>query len=95
MKLSEIAEMINGKTEGNTEIEITGVGKIESAGKTQITFISNPLYEKYFQTTNAGAIIVSNDFRIRVKRKDITVLRVDDPYLSFLKFEDWQLLVHQ
>ena len=85
MKLSEIAEMINGKTEGNTEIEITGVGKIESAGKTQITFISNPLYEKYFQTTNAGAIIVSNDFRIRVKRKDITVLRVDDPYLSFLK----------
>lgn len=85
MKLSEIADIVNGRTEGNAEIEITGVGKIETASSTEITFISNPLYEKYYDSTNAGAIIVSNEFIIRKKRKDISLLRVEDPYLSFLK----------
>ncbi len=83
MRLGEISEFIKGDIEGDKNIEITGVGKIESAQKSEITFISNPLYEKFFNTTNAGAIIISNDFKF--KRDDITVIRVDDPYLSFLK----------
>lgn len=85
MKLSELADLVNGRTEGNDEIEITGVGKIESASSSEITFISNPMYEKFYESTNAGAIIVSNEFVIRKKRKDVSLLRVEDPYLSFLK----------
>lgn len=85
MKLSELADIVNGRTEGNADIEITGVGKIETATSSEITFISNPLYEKFYESTNAGAIVVSNEFIIKKKRKDISLLRVDDPYLSFLK----------
>lgn len=92
MKLSEIAGLINGETEGDFGQEITGVGKIETAEKNQVTFISNPLYEKFYETTNAGAVIVSNNFVIKEKRKDVSLIRVEDPYLSFLKlleiFED-------
>ena len=85
MKLSELADIVEGDIEGNQNIEITGVGKIESAGNSEITFISNPLYEKFFETTNAGCVIVSREFEHHKKRSDISLLRVDDPYVSFIK----------
>lgn len=85
MKLEEIAELLNGKIEGDSAAEITGVGKIQSARKNEITFISNPLYEKYFSDTNAGAVIVSDDFKVKNEGSDTTLIRVSDPYISFLK----------
>lgn len=85
MKLKDIAEFISGKTEGDSEKEVTGVGKIETADENEITFISNPLYVKFFKTTKACAVIVSNDFETKVARNDVTLVRVEDPYLSFLK----------
>lgn len=85
MKLAEIAEYIGGKTEGNTEKEITALGKIETAVEGEITFISNPVYAKFFDTTCASAVIISDDFIIKNPRNDIAVIRVSEPYISFLK----------
>lgn len=85
MKLYEIAKLIGGKIYGNEEIDISGVGKIESAEINEITFISNPLYEKHFGTTKAGAVIVSNDFKYEDNNRNVSVIKVEDPYISFLK----------
>ncbi len=85
MKLSELADIVEGDIEGNHNAEITGVGKIETAGNSEITFISNPLYEKFFETTNAGCVIVSREFEPHKKRSDLSIMRVDDPYVSFIK----------
>jgi len=84
MKLKDIAGLINGRIEGDNELEIQGIGKIESAGSDDITFISNPKYEKFFNTTAASAVILSEDFVINTGREDISVIRVSDPYNSFL-----------
>jgi UDP-3-O-[3-hydroxymyristoyl] glucosamine N-acyltransferase len=83
MKLSEIAKLVNGKISGNAETEITSVGKIEFAGPGDITFIANPVYEKFYNSTKAGAIVVSKRFKPPVK-KDVSLVVVDDPYLAFL-----------
>jgi UDP-3-O-[3-hydroxymyristoyl] glucosamine N-acyltransferase len=83
MKLSEIAKLANGELLGDGSIEINNVGKIESAGKDEITFIANPVYEKFYAETKAGAIVVSKKFKPAVK-KEIALIRVDDPYLAFL-----------
>jgi UDP-3-O-[3-hydroxymyristoyl] glucosamine N-acyltransferase len=85
MLLSEIAEYLDGEIEGQNDIDIISVGKIEDADKNEITFISNPLYEKHFQNTHAGAVLVSNNYQIKNKRDDLSIVRVDDPYRSFLK----------
>lgn len=85
MKLSEIAELVDGDIEGDPRTEISGVGKIETASANEVTFISNPLYEKFYETTNAGCIIVSREFEVVNRRKDVSLLRVDDPYLSFVR----------
>lgn len=84
MKAREIAEYLNGEISGDAEIDISGVGKIETAGKSDITFISNPLYEKYYSTTNAGAVLVSKTFEIKEIRNDLTVIKVQEPYLAFV-----------
>ncbi len=84
MKVKDIAKYLDAEVTGNSETDIVNVGKIESARKDEITFISNPLYEKYFTSTNAGAVLVSKDFEIKEKRSDISVIRVQDPYLAFV-----------
>ncbi|MBS1517971.1 MAG: UDP-3-O-(3-hydroxymyristoyl)glucosamine N-acyltransferase [Bacteroidetes bacterium] len=85
MKLGEIAEIINGRIEGDRDIDITGPGKIESAEAHQITFLANPRYEKYFSDTKAGCVIVSEDFNPKNPSVKISVIRVKDPYSSFLR----------
>lgn len=85
MKLRDIAEILNGELEGDPDLEISGVGKIESATESEITFIANPLYAKFYKTTGAGAVIISRDFLIKDKREGIAILKVDDSYTAFLK----------
>jgi len=88
MKLSEIAKLLDAELIGDGDKEISGVGKIESAKPDEITFIANPAYEKYFSTTAAGAVMVSKKFSPRSKpglaKRNIPILRVEDPYLAFL-----------
>lgn len=85
MKLIDISNYLNGELEGNPDLEITGVAKIETAVDNEISFISNPLYGKFYNTTKAGALILSKDFKIANQRKEISTIKVQDPYLAFVK----------
>lgn len=85
MKVKAIAEILSGIIEGNPDYEINKIAKIENALKDEISFISNPLYEKYYYTTKAGALVVSRNFEVKSKRNDITLIRVQDPYLAFIE----------
>ncbi len=89
MKLSEIAILLGGELSGNADTEIKRLGKIESASADEITFIANPVYEKFYNSTNAGAIIVSKRFKPPVSKgtglRKIPLIKVDDPYLAFLE----------
>lgn len=82
MNVSDIARLIGASVNGNAEVEITGIGKIEDAKPGEITFLANPKYQKYFETTRASAVIVSEDFKS--KRSDLTLLRAKDPYVAFV-----------
>jgi UDP-3-O-[3-hydroxymyristoyl] glucosamine N-acyltransferase len=81
MKVSEIARVIGARVDGDADIEITGIGKIEDAKAGEITFLANPKYEKYVADTRASAVIVSEDFK--TERTDIVLLRAKDPYTAF------------
>ena len=92
MKLSEIAALVGGTVEGDPETELNNIGKIESAGPDEITFIANPAYEKFYSTAKAGAIIVSLKFDpakiIRNDKRVIPLVRVKDPYIAFIQVLD-------
>ncbi len=83
MKLSEIAKVLNCELIGDGDVEIRRVSEIQSAVEGDITFIANPKYEKFFDTTRASAVIVSKSFSRR--RDDLSLLFSDDPYYAFVK----------
>ncbi len=82
MRVSEIARIIGAKVDGDVDLEISGIGKIEEAKSGDISFLANPKYERYAATTRASALIVPEDFR--TERRDIVLLRAKDPYMAFV-----------
>ncbi|MDI6765919.1 MAG: UDP-3-O-(3-hydroxymyristoyl)glucosamine N-acyltransferase [Bacteroidota bacterium] len=87
MRLSEIAKIVDGKLSGE-DVEILHVAKIEEAGVGDITFVANLKYKTYLKTTTASAVLVSNETEfdeLSDRTTPISVLKVPDPYRSFLQ----------
>jgi UDP-3-O-[3-hydroxymyristoyl] glucosamine N-acyltransferase len=80
--VNQIAALLNGMVEGNGELLISGLGKIQDATKDQLSFLANPKYEEYIYQTKAAAVMVASDF-IPEKTVSTTMIKVDDPYASF------------
>lgn len=64
---------------GVGDLPIRGVATLEEAGADEVSFLSNPKYEKSLATTRAGAVVVSNS---QQTPDGMTVLRVADPYAA-------------
>ena len=80
--VSQIAAILGGSVEGDNDLSISAVAKIQDAGANALAFLSNPKYEKHIYTTKAGAVLVGNNFSPE-KAIEATLIRVEDPYLSF------------
>ncbi len=80
--VNQIAALLGGIIEGNDEIIIAGLGKIEDATPEQLSFLANSKYEQHIYTTKAGAVMVKNDF-VPTKPVLTTLIRVENPYASF------------
>jgi UDP-3-O-[3-hydroxymyristoyl] glucosamine N-acyltransferase len=88
--LSEIVKLVGGVHEGD-DIEISGVAKIEEAGSGDITFLSNLKYKKHLASTKASAILLASDIEFPELQKRLShfaIVRVKDPYISFLHLID-------
>ena len=70
----QIAEEINGTLEGDSEIQISQLSKIEEGIKGSISFLANPKYTDYIYSTKASAVVVSNDFNPSEKISTISAL---------------------
>ena len=87
MQLAELARRLNARLEGSAEnpapetIEITGVAGIEEAGAHHVTFVANPKYSALTKTTQAGAVLVTDDFPAIAA----ATLRTANPYLAFAR----------
>lgn len=77
--LEQLAQAIGAELEGNPALVITGAAPIQSAQKTDLTFVANKNYAKHIPTTNAGAIVLSPGQEAEGKN----VLRHKNPYLAF------------
>jgi UDP-3-O-[3-hydroxymyristoyl] glucosamine N-acyltransferase len=81
MKLGEIAEFLKGELVGDPSVEIKGPAKIESAKAGEITFLTNPKYAKFLETTNASAVLVEKT----LEGIQVPHIKLDNPYVAFLK----------
>ncbi len=84
--LSAIAEYLSSQglaceCAGDVSTRIRAVATLGDAGPDEISFLSNPKYEKALGTTRAGAVVVSKTQAVPEGR---TVLRVADPYAAIM-----------
>ena len=84
----QIAGILEGEVEGNPEIAVHKLTKIEEGESGSLTFLANPKYTAHIYTTKASVTIVNKDF---VPEQDIatTMIKVDDAYESFSKLLEY------
>jgi UDP-3-O-[3-hydroxymyristoyl] glucosamine N-acyltransferase len=85
MTILDIATLLGGNVIGDGGIVITGMAKIEEAGSGDLSFISNPKYEKYLEQTKASGVIVSSSLdERRYATLPPALIKVDNPYAAFV-----------
>ena len=77
-----IADIIEGKIEGDPGIVVTSFGKLEEAVSGQLSFLANPKYEDFLYSTKASVIIINESLEVEGDL-DATLIRVPDAYSSF------------
>jgi len=80
----QIAEILNGKVEGNPDVVVEKLAKIEEGEVGAISFLANPKYTHFIYQTKASIVIVNKEFKAEKKIK-ATLIRVDDAYMAFAK----------
>jgi len=74
-----IADYLKGTVEGNPEININDVSKIEEGRSGTLSFLANPKYEKYIYDTQSSIVIVNENFKPQ-KSIAATLIRVKNAY---------------
>lgn len=77
----QIATVLNGTIEGNSEVQVNDFSKIEEGRPGTLTFLANPKYTHHIYTTQASIVLVNNDF-VSEKPINSTLIRVDNAYTA-------------
>lgn len=75
----QIAEYLKGEVEGDPEVIVNDVSKIEEGRRGTLAFLANPKYEKFIYSTGASIVLVNRDFKLS-RKVPCTLVRVDDAY---------------
>lgn len=85
---AQIAVILEGEVEGNPEIEVSKLSKIEEGEPESLSFLANPKYTQFIYTTKASIVIVNKIFKAE-KKINSTLIRVEDAYKSFSKLLEY------
>ena len=85
---NDIAALLNGEVEGDGNIKISNISKIDQSIPGTLTFLSNPTYTKYIYTTTAAIVIVNKDFKAD-NSLSCTLIRVEDAYVALATLLDF------
>ena len=80
--VQQIADWIGAEIIGDPSQVIDHFSAIEEGSERGISFLANPKYENFLYSTEASAVIVSKDLKLREPIRTI-LLKVEDPYRAF------------
>lgn len=86
----DLAALVGGTVDGNPDAKVCTFSKIEEAKPSSLTFLANPKYTHHIYTTQAGIVLVKDDF---VPEHDLpthlTLIRVSDPYATLARLMEY------
>lgn len=80
----QIAELLQGVVDGDPQVLVNDLAKIEEARSGTLTFLANPVYTEHIYRTKATIAIVEHGFApAQALPKTLTLIRVADPRMAF------------
>jgi UDP-3-O-[3-hydroxymyristoyl] glucosamine N-acyltransferase len=80
----QIAELLEGEVDGDAQVLVSDLAKIEEGRPGTLTFLANPKYTEHLYSTGASIAVVADDFQpTRSLPKRLTLIRVKDPRACF------------
>jgi UDP-3-O-[3-hydroxymyristoyl] glucosamine N-acyltransferase len=80
--LSEIGELLNRKTIGKADFQITGINEIHMVRNGDLTFVDHPKYYNTALNSAATTIIINKELECPAGK---TLILSDDPFSDYLK----------
>jgi UDP-3-O-[3-hydroxymyristoyl] glucosamine N-acyltransferase len=80
LTLKEIAELVEGSIEGDSSIQIEGIGALDSANSSQISYAVNAKYKHSLKNSKAGAFIINKNLKQFCHRN---IILVENVYLAY------------
>lgn len=77
-----IAGFLKGEIDGNPEIKVNTVAKIEEGQPGALSFLANPKYEHYLYTTKSSIVLINKSF-IPSAPVSATLIKVENAYEAF------------
>lgn len=78
----QVAAFLKGTVEGDPEVRVSNLSKIEEGMPGTMSFLANPVYTPHLYTTRASIVVVNNDF-VPEKPVPCTLVRVENAYAAF------------
>jgi UDP-3-O-[3-hydroxymyristoyl] glucosamine N-acyltransferase len=77
-----IAGFLKGEIEGNPDIKVNTIAKIEDGHPGALSFLANPKYEHYIYSTASSVVLVNKSF-IPSGKIEATLIKVENAYDAF------------
>jgi UDP-3-O-[3-hydroxymyristoyl] glucosamine N-acyltransferase len=77
-----IAGFLKGDIEGNPDVIVNTVAKIEEGHPGALSFLANPKYEHYIYSTRSSVVLVNKSF-VPTAKIEATLIKVEDAYDAF------------
>lgn len=92
LSLGGVTRALGGELHGDSDFEIDGMAPLESAGPSQIAFLSHPRYQSLLPQSKAACVIVSGVSQVAARARGACIV-TDDPYLYFARLTQlWRQL---
>lgn len=81
---AQIAELLEGEVDGDAQVLVSDLAKIEEGKPGTLTFLANPKYTEHLYSTAASIAVVERQFQpTKALPKRLTLIRVADPRACF------------
>jgi UDP-3-O-[3-hydroxymyristoyl] glucosamine N-acyltransferase len=78
----QIAGLLSGRIEGDADVVVSKLSKIEEGSPGSVSFLANPLYTPHIYNTRASVVIINNDF-VLTAPVAATLIRVENAGNAF------------
>lgn len=79
---ASIAGFLKGEVEGDPQVKVNTIAKIEEGYEGALSFLANPKYEHYIYSTKSSIVLVNKTFTPSA-RIEATLIRVENAYDAF------------